>query len=84
MNNTEHTKSIHHIRRLIGQLQALEKTIESDASCTEISTEMYSILQSMKGLSERMFINSLQNDIVNKPFDDHKKKKLEKIMRLLS
>lgn len=86
MKNREkqHEASINHIKRITGQLTALEETINRDSSCIEISTEMYSILQSMKGLSNRMFVNSLQNSIIQSDLNESELAKLGKIMRLVS
>lgn len=81
---THHKTAINHIRRVIGQLTALEKTIASDASCIEISTEMYSIMQSMKGLSKKMYLQSLQNSIIKKELSNDELAKMDKLMRLIS
>lgn len=79
-----HKTSVNHIHRIIGQLTALEDAINNDTSCIEISTEMYSVMQSMKGLSKRMFVQSIQNSVIQKPLSESEAKKIDKLIRLIS
>lgn len=74
--------TIHHINRLIGQLEALKETIQDDPRCKEIASLARSISSSANGLQTRTLKGYIMHDLVDKDLTDEELNELNQLLNL--
>lgn len=73
-------RSVHRVKILIGQLEALQRSIENEDYCTELIHQSYSIQNSLKSLDKLLLQNHLSSHVKHQMQD---KKQQEKTVKEL-
>jgi DNA-binding FrmR family transcriptional regulator len=75
-------ETVHHINRLIGQLNTLKEYIEEDRRCKEIASLARSISSSAKGLKTRTLKGYILYDLTDGDLDDEAIEELNEQLQL--
>jgi len=75
-------ETVHHINRLIGQLNTLKEYIEEDRRCKEIASLARSISSSAKGLKIRTLKGYILYDLTDGDLDDEAIEELNEQLQL--
>lgn len=74
--------TVHHINRLIGQLNTLKEYIDEERECKEIASLARSISSSAKGLQTRTLKGYILHDLTDKDLSDEGLAELNELLRL--
>ncbi|QQR55022.1 metal-sensing transcriptional repressor [Candidatus Peregrinibacteria bacterium] len=80
INQTIKKRSIHRVKILMGQFEALLRSIESEEYCTELLHQSHSIQSSLKSLDKLLLENHLNSHVKHQMQD---KKQQEKAIKEL-
>lgn len=80
IDQTIKKRSVHRVKILIGQLEALLRSIENEDYCTELIHQSYSIQNSLKSLDKLLLQNHLSSHVKHQMQD---KKQQEKAIKEL-
>jgi len=80
IDQTIKKRSVHRVKILIGQLEALQRSIENEDYCTELIHQSYSIQNSLKSLDKLLLQNHLSSHVKHQMQD---KKQQEKAIKEL-
>lgn len=80
----EETKALKtRMRKIVGQLNGIEKMIESERDCTEILTQLVSARKALKSLSEKIIHTHLHHCIGGAKRPREAKKQLDELLIVL-
>jgi DNA-binding FrmR family transcriptional regulator len=71
------------MRRIIGQLQGVERMFEADRDCIEILTQIISIRRGLKSLSQKLIHEHLEHCLLAGPDAPSTKERLQEILGIL-
>ncbi len=71
------------LRKVAGQLTAIDRMIEEDRDCAEILTQLVSARKGIKSLSEKLIHSHAHNCIENAASPKDAKKKLRELLIVL-
>lgn len=77
-------QNINHVNRVIGQLNALKRLMESDATCFEISNLTLSIKNSVNSLGVRVMEGFILNGLLEDKLNEVEQRKLEQLTKILN
>ena len=80
INQVIKKRSVHRVKILIGQLEALLRSVENEEYCTELLHQSYSIQNSLKSLDKLLLENHLNSHVKHQMQD---KKQQEKAIKEL-
>ncbi len=80
MDQNVKKRSVHRVKILIGQLEALQRSVENEDYCTELIQQSYSIQNSLKSLDKLLLQNHLSTHVKHQMQD---KKQQEKAIKEL-
>lgn len=81
--NRDNSKLIARLRRIKGQVEGVERALESDADCTEILRQIASIRGAMTGLTNEVFEEHLRCHVVDAADDGARQKGADEMMQIL-
>jgi DNA-binding FrmR family transcriptional regulator len=81
-DNPDHSKQINRIRRVIGQLEGVQRMIEAKRYCPDILTQTRAISSAVNSLESSILETHLRN-CVSEAFTESEEGKEEKISELL-
>ncbi|MBA3651939.1 MAG: metal-sensitive transcriptional regulator [Chthoniobacterales bacterium] len=71
------------VRKIAGQLHAIERMLEADRDCAEILTQLVSARKGIKSLSEKLIHSHMQHCIESAKSQADSKKKLRALLPVL-
>ena len=80
---TDKTKLLARVRRLKGQIEAVERAVESDAECGAILHLVASIRGAMSGLTTELIEDHLMHHVCNQIDDDARRAGADELARVL-
>ena len=81
--NRDSSKLIARIRRIKGQLEGVERALETDADCTEVLRQIASIRGAMTGLTNEVFEEHLRSHVVDAPTDADREEGAAEMIQIL-
>ncbi|MEO0771863.1 MAG: metal/formaldehyde-sensitive transcriptional repressor [Pseudomonadota bacterium] len=81
--NRDNSKLITRLRRIKGQVEAVERALEADANCAEVLRQIASIRGAMTGLTNEVFEEHLRSHIVDAPDGAAREEGAEEMIRIL-
>lgn len=81
--NRDNSKLIARLRRIKGQLEGVERSLEADADCTEVLRQIASIRGAMTGLTNEVFEEHLRSHVVDAADDMAREKGAEEMIKIL-
>ena len=81
--NRDNSKLIARLRRIKGQVEGVERALESQADCTEVLRQIASIRGAMNGLTNEMLEEHLQNHVVDASDDSARQTGADEMMQIL-
>lgn len=79
----DNSKLIARLRRIKGQVEGVERALESDADCTEVLRQIASIRGAMTGLTNEVFEEHLRCHVVDAADDNARQKGADEMMQIL-
>ena len=80
---SERRASIVRVRKVGGQLNAVERMLEEDRDCSEILTQIVSARRGLKSLAEKLIHSHVHHCIQNARDQADAKKKLRELLTVL-
>ena len=71
------------VRKIAGQLNAIDRMLEEDRDCAEILTQLVSARKGIKSLSEKLIHSHMHNCIESAANQSDSKKKLRELLVVL-
>lgn len=71
------------VRRLKGQVEALEKAIEADADCTEVLTQVSAVRGAAQGLMVEVLGEHLREHVAAPADEDVRQAEMTQVMAIL-
>ena len=68
------------VRRLVGQLQAVERALDTDAACGEILNQVASIKGAISGLTAELIEAHIREHVLNATSDDDRRDGADELM----
>jgi DNA-binding FrmR family transcriptional regulator len=81
--NRDNSKLIARLRRIKGQVEGVERALESQADCTEVLRQIASIRGAMNGLTNEMLEEHLQSHVVDASDDSARQTGADEMMQIL-
>ena len=79
----DNSKLIARLRRIKGQVEGVERSLEADADCTEVLRQIASIRGAMAGLTNEVFEEHLRSHVVDAADDAEREKGAEEMIQIL-
>ncbi|MEL6933776.1 MAG: metal/formaldehyde-sensitive transcriptional repressor [Pseudomonadota bacterium] len=79
----DNSKLIARLRRIKGQVEGVERALETEAGCTEVLRQIASIRGAMTGLTNEVFEEHLRNHVVGVADDAEREKGAEEMIQIL-
>ncbi|WP_037317791.1 metal/formaldehyde-sensitive transcriptional repressor [Ruegeria halocynthiae] len=77
------SKLIARLRRIKGQVEGVERALESDADCSEVLRQIASIRGAMAGLTNEMLEEHLRSHVVGAPTASDREHGAEEMIQIL-
>lgn len=71
------------VRKVVGQLNSVERMLEEDRDCAEVLTQIVSARRGLKSLAEKLIHSHVHHCIENAREPAHAKKKLRDLVTVL-
>lgn len=71
------------VRKVVGQLNAIERMLEEDRDCAEILTQLVSSRKALKSLAEKLIHSHMQHCIEHAHSPTEGKKRLQELLLVL-
>lgn len=71
------------VRKIVGQLNGIERMMEADRDCAEILTQLVSARKALKSLSEKLIHSHLHHCIESAKDDASAKRSLRELLTVL-
>lgn len=81
--NRDKSKLIARLRRIKGQVAAVERALESEADCGEVLRQLASIRGAMTGLTNEVMGEQLRNHVVGAPTASERERGAEEMIQIL-
>lgn len=79
----DNSKLIGRLRRIKGQVEGVERTLEADADCTEVLRQIASIRGAITGLTNEVFEEHLRSYVVRAVDDDARERGADEMIQIL-
>jgi DNA-binding FrmR family transcriptional regulator len=71
------------VRKIVGQLQGVERMLEADRDCAEVLTQLVSARKALKSLSEKIIHSHMHHCIESADDDASAKRSLRELLTVL-